>query len=120
MAITETAQTDERETYNGWTNYETWAVKLWLDNDEATYNMCLGLAEDARQDPNPHPEIFTGRQHASHVLADHLKAQVEDESPLADTASLYSDLLNAAISEVDWSEIAGAYLDETEPPSGSR
>ena len=23
--------------YNGWTNYETWAVKLWIDNDEGTY-----------------------------------------------------------------------------------
>ena len=20
--------------YNGWPNYETWAVKLWLDNDQ--------------------------------------------------------------------------------------
>jgi len=25
------------ETYNGWTNYQTWAVKLWMDNDEGAY-----------------------------------------------------------------------------------
>ena len=24
--------------YNGWTNYETWNVKLWMDNDESTYH----------------------------------------------------------------------------------
>jgi len=23
--------------YNGWTNWETWNLKLWLDNDEGTY-----------------------------------------------------------------------------------
>ena len=24
-------------TYNGWKNYETWNVKLWLDNEQGTY-----------------------------------------------------------------------------------
>ena len=24
-------------TYNGWTNYETWNVALWLDNDYESY-----------------------------------------------------------------------------------
>jgi len=26
------------DTYNGWTNYETWNVALWMDNDEGSHN----------------------------------------------------------------------------------
>ena len=29
------------ETYNGWTNYETWNVALWLQNDYVLYKFAL-------------------------------------------------------------------------------
>jgi hypothetical protein len=26
------------EKYNGWTNWDTWATKLWLDNEKENYD----------------------------------------------------------------------------------
>lgn len=28
-------------TYNGWTNWETWNVSLWVENDETTYRAMI-------------------------------------------------------------------------------
>jgi hypothetical protein len=37
-------QTMTSETYNGWANYETWNVALWLGNDESMYDMARMFA----------------------------------------------------------------------------
>jgi hypothetical protein len=36
-----------KETYNGWTNYETWNAALWIGNDEFLYNTAKACVEFA-------------------------------------------------------------------------
>ena len=43
MSNTQTTQ----ETYNGWTNYETWNAALWIGNDEFLYNTAKACVEFA-------------------------------------------------------------------------
>jgi dTDP-4-dehydrorhamnose reductase len=85
---------NEKE-YNGYTNYETWLVNLWIDNDE-------GFSEMVRD--------MTRSNRSNHELADTIKEFVEENAP--ETTGLYADLMNAALCEVSWYEIAENHLEE--------
>jgi len=44
--MTVTYQTNIAETeYNGWTNYETWNVALYIQNDESLYHACRRMSD---------------------------------------------------------------------------
>ena len=96
-------------TYNGWRNYETWAVKLWLDNEEPSYNYWNERAKEVLRDPRK-SDILTTEQTARYDLADELKRAHEENAPTI--GGVFADLLNAALSEVDWSEIAETMLED--------
>lgn len=98
-------------TYNGWTNYETWVVALWLDNDEPTYRHWRERADEWRN-ADTTSDYWTQEESARFNLADELRESVNESNPLADDANMYTDLLGAALSEVDWQEIAEHMLDE--------
>jgi hypothetical protein len=101
----------ETERYQGWKNYETWAVALWLDNEEESYDESHALARAAWDDAEP-DETFSRAEVARLALASSIKEWIERDNPLEGKNTLYSDLLNAALSEVDWHEIADHYLDD--------
>lgn len=86
-----------RKEYNGWTNYETWAARLWLDNDEGSYRY---WGSEARQ----------AKDIAS--LARQLEQEHEDAIPENMTTGLFADLLTSALQEVNWEEIAESLIDD--------
>ena len=106
---------ETEKTYNGWTNYETWAVKLWIDNEQASQDYWRSAARYCRStatDPNgEHSEVWTAEEEARYTLADRLKQEMNDAAPDLG-ASLWTDLLRAALSEVNWTEIAQKILED--------
>jgi len=101
------------EGYNGWTNYETWAVALWIDNEEGSYNMVREMAREIfRSDREKIPG--TDIEVSPRVtLARWIKDEMENSEPDLG-ASMWADLLSSALSVVDWYEIADHYLDDIE------
>lgn len=102
--------------YNGWTNYETWCVSLWLSNDEYNYQATRDMAEEHAAG---YDETDEGRHSATNDLAIELKEFVdtlaEETCPGSRTgASFVCDLLGAALGEVDYFEIATNLLSEIE------
>ncbi len=99
--------------YQGWTNYETWNVALWIDNVEASHSHWRERAaetwEEAEED---HP--LSRSEKARYTLAAELKDQHKEGNPLSDQPSTYSDLLGAALNEVSWGEVANTLLEDQE------
>jgi len=92
--------TEKPETYQGWANYPTWAVNLWLSNDEGLYLDTRAMVAESRRKGDP-----AGR------LALNLQEFVDELLPDLG-ASFASDLLGYAVGEVDWYEIAENWLSE--------
>lgn len=78
-------------TYNGWTNYETWATNLHMD----------GVFHDYAEEYRDNIDAF----------ADFIQEAVKENIGLDNMTGLAADLMNAAMSEVNWHEIAQGYLD---------
>jgi len=102
--------------YNGWTNYETWNVALWMDNEEGSYKSVRRLTADMLEHHG------NDREAAKHAIAEQLKGEYEEamQSMLDEaraSSSMWADLLGAALSEVDWREIAANLIDEVYEPT---
>ena len=106
--------------YNGWTNYETWNFKLWLDNDEDLHNYIIGEIKKIKAFPN--------KDNKAYEVSNFLRSYIEDNVPnlnvstrsqsvhgsMSDKNGFYDDILNAGLREINTREIAESYLEDLE------
>lgn len=109
--------------YNGYTNYPTWNISLWLYNDRvrqahlramAQKTLSAFLAEDSRRNPhyNSYKRLSLLDQGTVQFrFADEVKEFVEEIGPDLG-ASFTADLVGWALSQVNWQEIAQKLLSE--------
>lgn len=97
-------------TYSGWTNYETWLVNLWMDNDQGSQEYWQETAQECMQDAIDGNDTSDVRALATYNLSERMKEQHEEFTP--ETTGVYSDLLSSALGRVDWYEIAKHYMDD--------
>lgn len=94
-------------TYNGWTNYETWAANLWISNEYGWYLEVQELTQTALTDADGDKDA------ATYELADAIRSNVDDAVFGEDgdaVSGLASDLLRAAFGEIDFREIAEHWI----------
>ena len=107
------AESTSERGYQGWANFETWCLALWIDNDESSHAYWRERAREAWAEAEQGGNRFVDdrESRAALLLAGWLKAEVEEASP--ELGGFYGDVLNAAIAEVDWHEIATGWIANT-------
>ncbi len=100
-----------KKEYNGWYNYETWLVNLWMDNEQGSQQYFAELAEEAWLTAEA-GNIMTKAQMAACNLEYQLKEYHEETLP--ELKGFAADMMNAAMSEVNWLEIAQHLIDDVD------
>ena len=94
---------DER--YNGWRNYETWLVKLGMDNEQGDCDFWQEQTSEIVDDEFP---IASLSKRLDAWIEEIRETIFDDDAP----AGFMSDLLTAAIGAIDTSEIARHLIDD--------
>ena len=92
---------------NGWSNYETWLVNLWFDNQEYSQTVLRQFAKDSIRCAELHGR---DRDNAAYECSKMIRNEVEENTP--EVEGMFADLLQSALSEVNWYEIAEHIVDD--------
>ena len=107
------------ENYNGWSNRETWATALHIDNDQGFYNYRCELVELARTYGRKNAHRCLTEENATHIfLQKSLRTWIEClfESYFEEPKNnkkiglMVQDI--GSLWRVEWREIATSFLEE--------
>ena len=88
MNVSEVSQTVVTE-YNGWSNRETWIINLWMTGDHVYYEQpCEIISSHNNLDDQ------------AEALEDWIRFEYDGKY-----SSIWADLINNSLAEVDWYEI---------------
>ena len=76
-------------TYSGWSNFETWAIGLWIDNDPPVYDYWIEVARNTTD---------------ANALAERMRS--ESAKMMPKLQKIWGDLLSSTLQSVNWFEIA--------------
>ena len=103
------------ETYNGWSNRETWAVGLHIDNEPGTYSLRGDWVTEARE---IYEEDYEHDERVGHV-AESVRVFIEEAAENVthdpENACQWDRMMLADVGStrrVDWYEIAENWLSE--------
>ncbi len=110
--------------YNGWTNYETWVVNLWMGNDRPQELYWSDAARECWEQAMP-DDSLTRREVAAIALAGRMQDAHRDAADdMLQAASFevgpFADLLRASLSEVNWMEVAKYWMESYTEPSDEK
>lgn len=98
--------------HEGWANFPTWCVNLWISNDEPAYRLWSRMAILALEQPS-RPKHKIAR------LADALRDEITEAAPRVLGPSMYADMLTWALGQVEWREIAESLLEAATEQKGA-
>ena len=86
--------------YNGWANYETWNINLWIQNDEGFYNAMVAELTDIL---DSHENDWENVSYAE--VRGMVRNVIGSKTP---------DGVSTSHSDIDWAEISDALLELAE------
>lgn len=109
------------ETYNGWTNRETWAVALHINNDEGWQEQVLEALREARTEADvPLAIAFQAQDvrleaigRAAEIVRENVENtldEMEEYGDMSQWRDLVSDI--GSMWRVNWHEVGASFLED--------
>jgi hypothetical protein len=95
------------EEYQGWKNRETWAMALWLDNEQGLYNQSREVTREAIKNGG---NLYDAEK-AIKEWIEELEADA-CEAPQKELCKMFQDI--GSLWRIDWSEVAESRFDMDE------